>query len=151
MDSKASVVWNGGLKDGKGYISTTSDALRNVQYSYASRFEGDSGTNPEELIAAAHAACYSMALSLGLGKAGMTADAIETRATVTLKQDGGGFSITDIHLDVTARIPNADKASFDQIAAETKEACPVSKVLKANISLAARLDVRASLDAAEDA
>lgn len=148
MDSKASVVWNGGLKDGKGYISTTSDALKKVQYSYASRFEGDSGTNPEELIAAAHAACYSMALSLGLGKAGMTADSIKTQATVTLKQDSGGFSITDIHLDVVAQVPNADKASFDQIAAETKDACPVSKVLKANITLSASLEPHGAVDAA---
>jgi len=141
MKKSASAHWSGGIKDGQGTISTDTKALREAPYGFKSRFEDGPGTNPEELIAAAHAACYSMALSLGLGNAGLTADSIDTQATVTLEKDGGGFSITAVHLDCRAKVPGVDAVTFDQIAQATKLDCPVSKVLKATITLNAMLDI----------
>lgn len=139
MKRTGSAHWQGGLRDGKGTVSTASGVLSNTQYSFSTRFENGVGTNPEELIAAAHAGCFSMALSNVLAQAGMTADSIDTTATVTLDKVGAGFEITDIHLDLTARIPGADKAKFEEAANDAKANCPVSKVLKANITLAAKL------------
>ncbi len=135
----ASAHWSGGIKDGQGTISTETGVLREAPYGFKSRFEDGPGTNPEELIAAAHAACYSMALSLGLGNAGLTADSIDTRAAVTLDKDGDGFSITAVHLSCEAKVPGADAAVFKRIAEETKQGCPVSKVLNAKITLEAKL------------
>lgn len=140
MKKSASAHWSGGIKDGQGSLSTESGVLRESPYGFRSRFEDGPGTNPEELIAAAHAGCYSMALSLGLGSAGLTADSIDTKATVTLDKDGDGFSITAVHLACKARVPGADAATFAKIALATKEGCPVSKVLKAAITLDATLD-----------
>lgn len=140
MKKFASAHWSGGIKDGQGSISTDTGVLREAPYGFRSRFEDGPGTNPEELIAAAHAGCFSMALSLGLGNAGLTADSIDTRAAVTLDKDGDGFSITAVHLVCKARVPGADAASFEKIAQETKLACPVSKVLKAAITLEATLE-----------
>jgi lipoyl-dependent peroxiredoxin len=139
MKSTGSAHWSGGLKDGKGTISTKMGALKEVPYNFAMRFEGANGTNPEELIGAAHAACYSMALSMILGDAGMTADSIDTSANVTLEQVDGGFSITKIHLNVEAKIPGADDAKFMEAANAAKAGCPVSRVLNAEISLDAKL------------
>jgi osmotically inducible protein OsmC len=140
MKKHASAVWKGGIKEGQGNISTETGVLREAPYGFKSRFEDGPGTNPEELLGAAHAACFSMALSLGLTQAGLTADLIETKATVSLDKDGEGFSITAIHLDCHARIPGLDQAGFNKIAQVTKLACPVSKVLKAQISLDAVLE-----------
>jgi osmotically inducible protein OsmC len=139
MKKSASAHWSGGIKDGQGSISTETAALREAPYGFKSRFEDGPGSNPEELIAAAHAACYSMALSLGLGNAGLTADSIDTKAMVTLDKDGDGFSITAVQLNCEARVPGADAATFKRIAEETKQGCPVSKVLNAKITLEARL------------
>ncbi len=139
MQSKGSAKWQGGFKDGRGSVSTASGALKDEGYSVGSRFEGDKGTNPEELIAAAHAACFSMALSLLLGKADMNPESIETVATVTLDKAGDGFEITSSHLDVTARIPGADQSKFLEVAKQAESGCPVSKVLKARISMDAKL------------
>lgn len=141
MDRSASAVWHGGLKDGKGTISTQSGVLKDSQYSFSTRFENGIGTNPEELIAAAHAGCFSMALSAQLGEAGLKPDSIETKAMVTLELlKDGGPTITKIHLTTKAKIPGADKAKFDELAAKAKAGCPVSKVLKgAEISLDATL------------
>ncbi|HEY8682093.1 MAG TPA: OsmC family protein [Rhodanobacter sp.] len=140
MKKSASAHWSGGIKDGQGTISTDTGVLREAPYGFKSRFEDGPGTNPEELIAAAHAGCYSMALSLGLGNAGLTADSIDTQAVVTLDKDGGGFSITAVHLTCKAKVPGADAATFAKIAQATKAECPVSKVLKATITLDAALD-----------
>jgi osmotically inducible protein OsmC len=120
MKKFASAHWSGGIKDGQGTISTDTGVLREAPYGFKSRFEEGPGTNPEELIGAAHAACFSMALSLGLGNAGLTADSIDTRATVTLDKDGDGFSITAVHLACKAKVPGADAATFARIAQETK-------------------------------
>ena len=139
MQRKGSAVWRGGLKDGKGTVSTASGVLRDTQYSFATRFENGAGTNPEELIAAAHAGCFSMALSAQLGNAGMTPEAIETTATLTMEKQDAGFTITAVHLDVTARIPGGDRAKFDQAAKNAKEGCPVSRVLNAKITMEAKL------------
>src|SRR5690606_20746751 len=139
MKKTASAVWQGDLKSGKGTISTESGALKDNPYGFNTRFEGAPGTNPEELIGAAHAGCFSMALSLMLGQAGFTADRIATRAEVTLDKDGEGFSITAIALKLEAQIPGIDEAQFQQIANQAKEGCPVSKVLNAQISLTASL------------
>jgi len=136
----ASATWKGGLKDGKGSISTQTSALRDAPYGFKSRFENGPGTIPEELLGAAHAGCYSMALALGLESAGITAERIETRADVTLEQEANGFTITAVHLTCRARIPRIDIAVFEQIAEATKQHCPVSKVLNARITLDARLD-----------
>lgn len=140
MKKSASAHWSGGIKDGQGTISTDTGVLREAPYGFKSRFEDGPGTNPEELIAAAHAGCYSMALSLGLGNAGLTADSIDTQAVVTLEQDGDGFSITAVHLVCRAKVPGTDGATFDKIVQATKLACPVSKVLRATITLAATLE-----------
>src|ERR1700693_1177544 len=139
MDRKASAVWTGGLKDGKGTLSTDSGTLKQTQYSFSTRFENGVGTNPEELLAAAHAGCFTMALSGQLGKAGMTAQKLETTATVTLAKDGEGFSISKSHLDLVATIPGADKAKFDAAVKAAETGCPVSKLFKAEITVNARL------------
>ena len=140
MKRKGSAVWRGGLKDGKGTVSTDSGVLSNTQYSFSTRFEDGKGTNPEELIAAAHAGCFSMALSAQLGNAGMTAEQIQTTATVSLDKTDGGFSITAVHLDVRAKIPGADKQAFETAANNAKAGCPVSRVLNATITMDAVLD-----------
>lgn len=140
MNSKGSAVWNGGFKDGRGAISTDSKVLSGVGYSFGTRFEGDSGTNPEELIAAAHAACFSMALAAQLGEAKLTPETIRTTATVTLDKSDDGFTISKVHLDVNARVPGADPATFQDIANKAKTGCPVSKLLKAEISMDAKLE-----------
>jgi len=139
MKKTASAVWQGDLKSGKGTISTESGALKDNPYGFNTRFEGAPGTNPEELIGAAHAGCFSMALSLMLGQAGFTPERIATRAEVTLDKDGEGFSITAIALSLNAQIPGIDEAQFQTIANQAKEGCPVSKVLNAQISLTASL------------
>ena len=139
MKKTASAIWQGDLKSGKGTISTESGALKDNPYGFNTRFEGAPGTNPEELIGAAHAGCFSMALSLMLGQAGFTAERIATRAEVTLDKDGEGFSITAIALTLDAKIPDIDETQFQQIANQAKEGCPVSKVLNAQISLTATL------------
>ena len=140
MKRRASAVWQGGLKDGKGTISTESGVLSDTQYSFSTRFEDGKGTNPEELIAAAHAGCFSMALSGQLGNAGMTAERIETQAAVTLEKTDAGFTVTKVHLDVTARIPGADKAAFETAANNAKAGCPISRLLKAEITMDAKLE-----------
>ena len=139
MKRSGSAVWKGGLKDGNGTVSTESGVLSNVPYNFSKRFENEKGTNPEELVAAAHAACFSMALSLFLGEAGMTADSIETKATVSLEQVGGGFAVTASHLDTTVKIQNADRAAFDKAAETAKSGCPLSKLLNAKITLDVKL------------
>jgi osmotically inducible protein OsmC len=135
----ASAAWKGGLKDGKGSISTESGALQAYPYGFASRFEGQRGTNPEELLGAAHAGCFTMALSLILGEAKLVAEQMDTSAEVTLEQVEGGFAITAVHLTLKAKIPGADQATFDSLVAKAKVGCPVSKVLKAEITLDAQL------------
>jgi osmotically inducible protein OsmC len=139
MKTSGSAVWSGGLKDGKGAISTKSGALKDYPYGFASRFEGRPGTNPEELIGAAHAGCFTMALSLILGEAQLTAERMETTAEVTLDKVDDGFAITAVHLTLTAKIPGASEAQFKELTAKAKAGCPVSKLLKADISLDARL------------
>jgi osmotically inducible protein OsmC len=139
MKTFGTAVWNGGLKDGKGAISTQSGALKDYPYGFASRFEGKPGTNPEELIGAAHAGCFTMALSLILGEAKLKADQMDTKADVTLEKQGDGFAITSVHLTLRAKIPGADKATFDQLAAKAKAGCPVSKLLNTKITLDAAL------------
>ena len=132
-------MWKGGLKDGRGTVSAGSGVLSNVPYNFSMRFENEKGTNPEELIAAAHAACFSMALSLFLGNAGMTADSINTTATVTLEKVGDAFTVTSSHLDTTVKIPNADRAKFQQAAEGAKAGCPISRLLNTKITLDAKL------------
>jgi osmotically inducible protein OsmC len=140
MKRKASAVWTGGLKDGRGAISTDSGVLKETQYSFSTRFENGMGTNPEELIAAAHSACFSMALSGQLGAAGFTAERIKTTATVTLEKLDSGFAITGVHLDLTAKVPGGDAAAFQKAAASAKEGCPVSKALKVPVTMDAKLE-----------
>lgn len=140
INRSGSAVWSGGLKDGKGAISTQSGALDAHPYGFAARFEGVAGTNPEELIGAAHAGCFTMALSMILGEAGLTADKMETKAVVTLEQADGGFAITAIALTLTASIPGTDDATFQELAAKAKANCPVSKLFKAEIKLEATLE-----------
>eukprot|EP01034_Spumella_vulgaris_P039785 gene39785-49166_t len=139
MKTHGSAVWSGGIKDGKGAISTQSGAMKDYPYGFASRFEGKPGTNPEELIGAAHAGCFTMALSLILGEAGLTAEKMDTKAEVTLDKVADGFAITAVHLTLQAKIPGADKATFDELTAKAKAGCPVSKLLNANITLDATL------------
>ena len=139
MERKASAVWNGGLKDGKGTISSTSGVLSNTPYSFTTRFEGTPGTNPEELIAGAHAACFSMALSAQLGGANLKPESIQTSATLTMEKLDAGWTITKVHLDVTAKVPGASPEAFNKAAQDAKAGCPVSKVLKADISMSAKL------------
>ena len=140
MKRNASAEWKGGLKDGKGTISTDSGVLENTQYSFSTRFEDGKGTNPEELIAAAHAGCFSMALSGQLGNAGLTADSIKTIASVTLEKTDAGFTITRVHLDVTAKIPGASQEAFNTAANNAMAGCPISRLLKAEITMDARLE-----------
>ena len=140
MIKKASAIWKGGITDGGGTISTETGVLEDVHYSFTSRFSIGKGTNPEELIGAAHAGCFSMALSKMLGDAGLTAEKIETQAAVTLEQVGEGFEITSSHLDVTAKIPGANQVKFEEIANKAKAGCPVSKLLKAKITMNAKLE-----------
>ena len=140
MARKATAVWTGSLKEGKGNISTESGVLSQSPYSFKTRFENERGTNPEELIAAAHAGCFTMALSAQLGNAGITAERLETMAAVTLEKVADGFAITKIHLDLTARIPGGDKAAFEKAAQAAKDGCPVSKLLKAEITLSTKLE-----------
>lgn len=137
---KASAEWHGGLKDGKGTLTTGSGVLQASQYSFGTRFENGKGTNPEELIAAAHAGCFAMALSMILGLDGMTADTIRAEATVTLEKVGEGFEVTSSHLVVRAKIPGADAARFDKAAQAAKSGCPISKLLKAEITMDAALE-----------
>ena len=136
---KASAIWNGGLKDGKGTISSESGVLKQTQYSFGTRFENGPGTNPEELIAAAHSGCFAMAFSAELGQANITPKSIEATATVTLDKSDGGFSVTASHLDVTATVPGADRAQVQQIAEAAKAGCPISKLLKANITMSLKI------------
>jgi osmotically inducible protein OsmC len=142
MKRKATAIWRGSLKEGQGSISTESGALKETQYSFATRFEQSKGTNPEELIAAAHAGCFSMAFSLLLGEAGFTPERIDTTATVTIEWSGKGFAITTVHLDVHARIPGIDQKSFEKAANDAKAGCPVSKVLNAEITMDATLETQ---------
>ena len=137
---KASAQWNGGLKDGKGSISTDSGVLHDTQYSFGTRFENGAGTNPEELIAAAHAGCFSMALSGQLTTAGHPPASIRTTATVSMEKTDAGFTITGVHLDVTASVPGIDQAGFDTAANNAKAGCPISRLLKAEITMEARLE-----------
>jgi lipoyl-dependent peroxiredoxin len=135
MKTTGSAVWQGGIKDGKGAISTKSGALKDYPYGFSSRFEGKPGTNPEELIGAGHAGCFTMALSLILGEAKLTADRMETTAEVTLDKVGDGYAITAVHLDLTAKVPGASQAKLEELAAKAKTGCPVSKLLNAKITL----------------
>ncbi|GIZ53025.1 OsmC family protein [Noviherbaspirillum aridicola] len=139
MKRSASAVWQGDLKGGKGSISTASTVLKDTQYSFGTRFENGAGTNPEELIAAAHAGCFSMALSAALAGAGFTPERVATEATVSLEQVQGGWSITTVALRLDARVPGIDQAKFDQLAQDAKQNCPVSKVLNAEITLESTL------------
>jgi len=136
---RGSASWKGGLKDGRGSVTTESGALQAYPYGFASRFEGQKGTNPEELLAAAHAGCFTMALSLILGEAKLVADQMDTSAEVTLEQVEGGFAITAVHLTLKAKVPGADQATFESLAAKAKAGCPVSKLFKAEITLDAQL------------
>jgi len=140
MKKTGSAEWKGGIKDGGGTISTETGVLKNAPYGFKSRFEDGPGTNPEELIGAAHAACFSMALSLMLGNKSLKPDYIRTRAEITLEKVGEGFAITSSRLTVNAKVPGTDAATFERIANEAKAGCPVSKVLNAKISMEATLD-----------
>jgi len=140
MQRKGSAVWQGDLKTGKGALSTDSGTLKQTQYSFSARFENGVGTNPEELLAAAHAGCFTMALSGQLGNAGLKAERLETSCTITLEKVGDAFSITKSHLDLVARVPGADKAKFDAAVKAAETGCPVSKLFKAEISVNARLE-----------
>jgi osmotically inducible protein OsmC len=140
MKRTASAVWEGDLKAGKGRISTASGVLKETQYSFGTRFENGAGTNPEELIAAAHAGCFSMALSAQLGEAGLTAASINTTATVTLERNDKGWTVTASHLDVAARVPGASQQAFETAAQNAKAGCPISRLLNATITMAARLE-----------
>ena len=140
MQRKASAVWKGGLKDGKGSLTAPSGIFSNTPYSFATRFENTPGTNPEELIAAAHAGCFSMALSAELGKASITPESIETKCTVTFEKTDAGFTITESHLDLKARIPGGNKAAFDKATTDAKAGCPISRVLNTKITLSASLE-----------
>lgn len=145
MVRKATAVWNGSLKEGKGTISTESKALSNMQYSFTSRFENGTGTNPEELVAGAHAGCFAMALSAQLGNAGVKPESLEVTAAVTLEKLEAGFTVTKVHLDLNARIPGVDKAVFEKAAEAAKSGCPISRLLKAEITLTSHLaDERAT-------
>ena len=140
MQRKGSAVWNGGLKDGKGTVSTASGTLNNAPYSFVTRFENEKGTNPEELIGAAHAGCFSMALSAQLNNAGLKPERIATESTVTLEKLESGFAITTIHLQVSARVPGATQEQFNTAASNAKAGCPVSKLFNAKITMDAKLE-----------
>ena len=143
MKRKASAIWKGGLKDGRGTISTDSGVLSDTQYSFSTRFEEGKGTNPEELIASAHAGCFSMALSGQLSNAGLTAESINTSATVTLEKTDAGFTITEVHLELKAKVPGADQQAFDIAANNAKAGCPISRLLKATRPAAYSVSPRA--------
>jgi osmotically inducible protein OsmC len=140
MKRKASAIWNGGLRDGRGTVSTDSGVLADTQYSFSTRFEEGKGTNPEELIAAAHAGCFSMALSDQLGNAGLTAERISTLASVTLEKTEAGFTVTAVHLEVKAKVPGADQQAFEAAANNAKAGCPISRLLNAEITMGAELE-----------
>jgi osmotically inducible protein OsmC len=140
MKRRATAQWRGDLKTGKGSLTTESGVLDNARYSFTSRFEGEKGTNPEELVAAAHAGCFTMAVSAELGKANLTAESLQTTAVVSLEKDTGGWSITESQLDLVARIPGATEDAFRSAADAAKANCPLSKLLKAKITLTARLE-----------
>jgi len=139
MKRKASAVWQGGLKDGKGTVSTESGVLSKAQYSFSTRFESGKGTNPEELIAAAHAGCFAMALSGQLGNAGLTAQSLEVTCTITMEKLEAGFTVTESALDLVAKIPGAAKDKFDTAANNAKAGCPISRLLNAKVTLNAQL------------
>jgi osmotically inducible protein OsmC len=141
MKRKASAHWQGSLKDGKGTISTESGVLEKAQYSFSTRFDEGKGTNPEELIGAAHAGCFSMAFSAELGKAGLTPDSIATTATITMEKTDAGFTVVESHLDVTAKVKGADKAKVLEIANAAKAGCPISRVLNAKVTMDAQIEV----------
>ncbi|MBI3299026.1 MAG: OsmC family protein [Elusimicrobia bacterium] len=140
MTRKGSARWHGGLKDGRGSVSVESGALKGTAYGFNSRFAGEKGTNPEELIAAAHAACFTMALSGQLGELGVTAEDLETTAVVTMEKLEPGWTVTKVHLAVTAKIPGSDEAKLQTAAAKAKEGCPVSRLLNAVVTMEATLD-----------
>ena len=140
MQSTASAVWKGGLREGSGAISSTSGVLSHTPYTFGTRFEGGAGTNPEELVAAAHAGCFSMALSAQLGEAGLTPEHVSTTAAVTLEKTADGFAVTRIHLDVSARVPGADRAAFDTAANNARTGCPISRLMNAEITMRATLE-----------
>jgi osmotically inducible protein OsmC len=140
MKRTASAAWSGDLKQGKGSVSTQSGVLKDTQYSFSTRFENGIGTNPEELIAAAHAGCFTMATAAALGRAGLTADKLATTANLTLEQVSGNWTITTVDLAMTAKVPGIDAKKFDEIANDAKANCPVSRVLNAKISLNAKLE-----------
>lgn len=140
MQRTASAQWKGGLKDGKGAVSTASGVLSNTQYSFSTRFENGAGTNPEELIAAAHAGCFSMALSAELGKANITPQSVDTKCTLTFEKTEKGFTVTESHLEVKARISGGNKAAFDKAAADAKAGCPISRLLNTKITMSATLE-----------
>ncbi|HEY4710446.1 MAG TPA: OsmC family protein [Candidatus Acidoferrales bacterium] len=143
MQRAATAVWKGALKDGKGTISTASGVLANTPYSFSTRFENGQGTNPEELIAAAHAGCFTMALSAQLGTLNFTPESLRTEATVSLEKLDAGWTISKVHLDVVARIPGISPSAFDSAAASAKANCPVSRLLKAEISMTSKLEQQA--------
>ena len=149
MNRKAQAVWRGTGKDGEGRLTTDSGVLSNTAYSFKTRFENEKGTNPEELIAAAHAGCFSMALSGQLGNAGLTAESIRTTAAVTMDKTEAGFTITAVHLDVVARVPGADQQAFETAANNAKAGCPVSRVLNAQITMNAKLEAEGATRHAE--
>lgn len=142
---KASAIWNGGLKDGKGTISTDSGVLSNTQYSFSTRFEEGKGTNPEELIGAAHAGCYSMALSASLEKEGIKPESVSTTATVVMEKQDAGFTVTEVILDTKVRVPGADENKIRQVAEEAKKGCPISRVLNAKITLNTNVETAAKV------
>jgi len=139
MKRTGSAVWQGDLKNGKGALSTNSGVLKDTQYSFSTRFESGAGTNPEELIAAAHAGCFAMAFSAMLGKAGFTPDKVAAKADVSLEQVQGNWTITTINLQLDAKVPGIDRAKFEEVANDAKKNCPVSRALNANITLQATL------------
>ena len=140
LKRKASAIWNGSLKEGKGRISTASGVLNDAQYSFATRFEEGIGTNPEELVGAAHAGCFSMALSMQLTTAGHAPESVNTTATVRMEKTDAGFTVTGVHLDVVARVPGIDAAGFETAANEAKRNCPISRLLNAEITMDAKLE-----------
>ncbi len=140
MKRTASAIWQGDLKSGKGTISTASGVLSNTPYSFSARFEQGAGTNPEELIAAAHAGCFAMALSAQLGEAGLVAQRIDASATVTLEKTDGGFAVTSSHLQVTVKVPGGDRAKIETAANNAKAGCPISKLLNAKITMDAKYE-----------
>jgi osmotically inducible protein OsmC len=140
MESKASAVWKGSLKEGQGHFSTKSGVLKDVPYSFATRFEGAEGTNPEELVGAAHAGCFSMALSMILGESGLTPDKIATSAAVTMERVDGKMTVSKVHLVVSASVPGASDEAFQEAAEKAKAGCPISRLLKAEVSMDATLE-----------